>query len=145
MRFACDRCLEVAGGTGGRRTNPTATLYARVHLWYAARVSILGDQIRATLTDEMWQRRREWLDDDALWFDPERVQHREDTIALCLAVAEIADAHPEETTVYGMAMRGLIRRDVCNTVEMQLVACQPWLAPSVKRNRSSQRRPSSRP
>lgn len=108
-------------------------------------MSLLGDLIRLTLTDEMWQRRRAWLGDDALWFSADRVAHREDTIAACRAVADLADAHPAETSVYGMAMRGLIRRDVCQTVEMQLVACEAWLdGARAKRGRPA-RRQTSRP
>lgn len=108
-------------------------------------MSLLGDLIRLTLTDEMWQRRRAWLGDDALWFASDRVAHREDTIAVCVAVAEIADAHPAETSVYGMAMRGLIRRDVCQTVEMQLVACEAWLGGVRSKRSRPARRATSRP
>lgn len=91
-------------------------------------MSSLGDLIRSTLTDEMWQRRRRYFDNDALWFDSEHVRWRAETAVVCHAVAEVADAHPEESTVYGLFLSGRIRRDVCQTVEMQLVACHRWLA-----------------
>jgi hypothetical protein len=108
-------------------------------------MSLLGDLIRLTLTDEMWQRRRAWLDDDVLWCSADRAAHREDTAAACLAVAEIADAHPDEASVYGMFMRGFIRRDVCNTVEMQLVACEAWLVGVKPKRGRPARRQTSRP
>jgi hypothetical protein len=108
-------------------------------------MSLLGDLIRLTLTDEMWQRRRLWLDNDALWFSADRVSHREDTIAACHAVADLADAHPAETSVYGMFMRRLIRRDVCYTVEMQLVACEAWLGGARAKRARPARRATSRP
>lgn len=108
-------------------------------------MSSLGDRIRSTLTDEMWEHRRRWLGNDAVWFDAEHMRWREETIAVCRAVAEVADAFPEERTVYGMAMRGLIRRDVCQTVEMQLVASQPWIAVDVKPPRGKPPRPPRRP
>lgn len=91
-------------------------------------MSSLGDRIRSTLTPAMWERRRRYLDNDAVWFDAEHVRLREETAVLCNAVAEVADAHPEESTVYGLFLAGIIRRDVCQTVEMQLVACHRWLA-----------------
>jgi hypothetical protein len=108
-------------------------------------MSLLGDLIRLTLTDEMWQRRRLWLDNDALWFSADRVAHREDTIVACHAVADLADAHPDEASVYGMFMRGFIRRDVCNTVEMQLVACEAWLVGVKPKRGRPARRQTPRP
>jgi hypothetical protein len=108
-------------------------------------MSALGDLIRSTLTDEMWEHRRRWHGDDASWFGKSRTQHREDTIAVCRAVAAVADEHPEAATVFDMAMRGLIRRDVCQTVEMQLVACQPWLAKAAPPVRGKPPRPPRRP
>jgi hypothetical protein len=107
-------------------------------------MSTLGDRIRSTLTPEMWEQRRRYLDNDAVWFDVEHMRRRVETTVLCHAVAEMADAHPEESTVYGLMLSGFIRRDVCNTVEMQLVACERWLPPEVKSKSTRAPRPPRR-